>query len=277
MPKKAKKVVKKSSSKRVEKAAEPEETVEESEEATEESEEAREEPEEQSEEPSEEKETEKMEEAMKEPEKEEVEHREEMEEDIEVVKDEPKEKRSIRILPYTFMVLGLSALSLFLVSGLLIWMPYNVGPEISYILFIILSVILGGVSYWAITHSTDSAHATAWGGVLTPILPLAAIMFIQRVFLELAQRRGEIQAAIDRPIPDLFAPLFNAVYPLPVVLAIGFYFFFSIFFFILLLRKKAKAAWLFLLTPVIFITLWFLLQPLVNQVVLAWVTYFKSL
>jgi len=185
--------------------------------------------------------------------------------------------QTIRVMPYIFMVFGLTAFSFFVMSIVLIWIPYAIIPAAAYVIILVLSMLLAALSYWAITHATDSAHATAWGGLLVPILPLAAIMFLQRTFLALAQHRNEIQQSISRDIPALFAPLFDSVYPLPIVIALIFYICFTVPFLIFLFRKKAKAAWLFLTTPLIFAAMWFLLQPLINKVVIAWVTYFKSL
>lgn len=191
--------------------------------------------------------------------------------------EEEKHEQKIRALPYTFLLFGVSMFCFLIMSALLVYIPYYIVDFAAYPIIIGVSLALAALSYWVVARATDSPHATAWGGVLIPVLPLAAIIFIQRVFIELATHKAEIVEASGRAIPELFAPLFTTIFPLPVVISISFYFFYVIIFFIFLLRKRAKAIWLLLLTPVIFVAVWFLLNPLISKAITFWVTYIKGL
>jgi len=189
----------------------------------------------------------------------------------------PKQPKKMSLLPYLFMIFGLSSLAFFLMSLILVLIPYAFLPAAGYAIIIVMSVLLSGLSYWVITRGSDSSYGVAWGGLMVPLFPLAAIIFLQRVMLELALRRNEIIEAIGKPIPALFAPIFDSTYPLPIIIAIVFHAAYIIPFVIFLLRKKPFAALYFIAAPLFFVALWFLLSPLIDQMVFAWVAYFKSL
>src|SRR3989338_1718857 len=189
----------------------------------------------------------------------------------------PVTERHMHILPFLFMIFGLASLAFFIMTFVLLFIPYYLVPTAGYVVIVIASLILAALSYIVITKGSDSGYAIAWGGLMVPLFPLAGMMFLQRVMLELALRRSEVTEAISRPIPTLFAPIFDSTYPLPLVITIIFHAAYTIPFVIFLIRKKPFAALYFIAAPLFFVALWFLLAPLIDQTVFSWVAYFKSL